>query len=270
MKELTQICPISCLPMQQVFQKKVLNKYTVAYYFCEESGLLKTEKPYWLEEAYSSAIAVSDTGLIQRNICNSHFLEFILELLFQGEGKFLDISGGYGILARLMRDKGFDFYTTDKYCTNLFASYFEPDDDFKAQALCAFEVLEHIENPIIFLEEIFQKYNCKTLIFSTLTFDNDQIPSDDWWYYCPETGQHVNFYQPRTLRMLADNLGLYYYLVNPSLHIITDIKLSFINELIIFNARAKSIYTKFVRRKRRGMSKTWEDHLKITNNLKNN
>ncbi|MDM9385348.1 hypothetical protein QUB80_32355 [Chlorogloeopsis sp. ULAP01] len=42
----------------------------MTYYFCEESGLLKTEKPYWLDEAYQEAIADTDTGLVRRNISN--------------------------------------------------------------------------------------------------------------------------------------------------------------------------------------------------------
>ena len=261
-------CPISEELMIPVFQERILGKYLVTYYFCEKTGILQTENPYWLEEAYSSAIADTDTGIMQRNISNGYLLEFLFQILFRGEGQFLDISGGYGVLTRLMRDKGFDFFTIDKYCKNLFARHFEPYLGFKAKALCAFEVLEHIENPKEFLEEMFEKYGCKTLIFSTLTFDNNKIPSNDWWYYSFETGQHITFYQPRTLSALADSLGLTYYMLNASLHIITDIELSAIQKLIIFNARAKSIYMRFVRRKRRQMSKTWEDHLTIKNNLR--
>jgi hypothetical protein len=162
-----------------------------------------------------------------------------------------------------MRDKGFDFYTTDKYCPNLFAKHFEPEINFKAEALCAFEILEHIENPKEFLEEIFEKYSCKNLIFSTLTFNHNKIPSNNWWYYSFETGQHITFYQPRTLDKLANSLGLNYYMLSQGLHIITDRKLSSIEKLIIFNSRVNSIYTKFIRRKRRGFSKTWEDHCRI-------
>ncbi|MBE9194446.1 hypothetical protein IQ219_03735 [Synechocystis sp. LEGE 06083] len=104
--------------MRPVFKANILGKYSVTYYYCEETGILQTEKPYWLEKVYRSAIADTDTGIMQRNISNSHLLEFLLQLLFRGKGQFLGVSGGYGILARLMRDKGFDFYTTDKYCSN--------------------------------------------------------------------------------------------------------------------------------------------------------
>jgi len=266
----SEVCPVSQKLMNPVFTETILGKYPVTYYYCEESGILKTEKAYWLDEAYQSAIAETDTGLVQRNLSNSGCLEIFLQVMFKGEGKFLDVSGGYGLLARLMRDKGFDFYTTDKYCTNLFASSFEPDIEFKADALCAFEVLEHIEDPKTFLAEIFEKYKCKTLIFSTLTFSDNQIPPNSWWYYSFETGQHITFYQPRTLTLLAVSLGLYYYMISSSMHIMTDIKLSGISKLILSNYRVQSYYNRYLRRKRKGMSKTWGDHLFISDRIKKN
>jgi hypothetical protein len=36
-------------------------------------------------------------------------------------GTFVDIGGGYGLLTRLMRDRGFDFYWKDPHCENIFA-----------------------------------------------------------------------------------------------------------------------------------------------------
>jgi len=263
-----QICPISGELMTPTFQAKIMSKYLVTYYYCQESGLIKTEKAFWLDEAYSSAIAATDTGIVQRNLIHSKLMTTILHLLFNGEGKFLDVSGGFGLLTRIMRDKGFDFYTTDKYCTNLFANYFEPDTEFKAKALCAFEVLEHIEDPKRFLMEIFDKYGCKTLIFSTLTFSNDQIPPNSWWYYSFETGQHITFYQPRTLSLLAKLLNLYYYEITSSIHIITDIKLSAIQKIILSNHRLLEIYGCLVRLMRRKITRTWTDHLLVNTIIK--
>lgn len=261
-------CPISGKLMIPVFKEMILSKYLVTYYYCEESGILKTEQPYWLDEAYSSAIAETDTGLVQRNITNSQWLEIIIQLLFKGKGKFLDVSGGYGLLARLMRDKGFNFYTTDKYCTNLFASNFEPEIGFNADALCAFEVFEHIEDIKTFVMELFEKYKCKTLLFSTQTFSDNQIPSHTWWYYSFETGQHITFYQKRTLALLAETLGLSYYMISSNLHIMTDIKLSNTSKLILYNHYFQRFYSFYLRRKRKGLSKTWKDHILMKNKIK--
>ncbi len=253
-------CPISGKPMRFAFSETILNVHEVNYYYCKESGLLKTEKPYWLDKAYHQAITDTDIGLVNRNINNSKSLEFILECLSLSEGKLLDVAGGYGLLTRLLRDKGFDCYTIDKYCENLFAKTFEPDSNFKADALFAFEVLEHIEDPFQFLCDVFEQYNCNTIIFSTLTF-TDQIPSNDWWYYAFETGQHITFYQPRTLSLLAERLDCNYYMIYPNFHIITGLRLSNIRRLILLNKYYRKLYAMFVGYKRSKFSKTWDDHL---------
>ena len=255
-------CPISGSPMERVFSETVLGKYQVSYYYSPASGLLRTEAPYWLDEAYREAIGDADTGLVARNIRNSQLLEVLLACLSLDKGKVVDVAGGYGLLTRLMRDKGFDCYTTDKYCQNLFARTFEPGTDFQADALCAFEVLEHLENPLQFLQTVFTQYRCKTLIFSTLTFAG-AIPARDWWYYAFEEGQHITFYQPRTLALLAARLGCNYYRVNPGVHVITDIKIPSIGRLILRNRYLRKAYTLAVRHRRRKLSRTWDDHLQI-------
>lgn len=56
------ICPICECSMPFVFHKELLGRYIVAYYRCPKCELLKTEAPYWLEEAYSNAIADTDVG----------------------------------------------------------------------------------------------------------------------------------------------------------------------------------------------------------------
>lgn len=58
-----------CNNLIENFDKaKVLNKYDVQYYRCPNCGFISTEEPYWLDEAYSSAIACTDIGLIMRNM----------------------------------------------------------------------------------------------------------------------------------------------------------------------------------------------------------
>lgn len=248
--------------MKPVFSAEVLGKYQVTYYYSEKSGILQTEEPYWLDEAYSEAIAKTDTGLVQRNISMQRKLEPILYLLFSGEGKFLDIGGGYGLLARLMRDRGYNCYTLDKYAENIFARGFEPDEGFKADGLFAFEVFEHIPDPVAFLNEHFSKWESRTIIFSTLTFQGD-IPERDWWYYSFETGQHITFYQPKTLELLAKKFACSYYMLNPSLHIITDRTLTRFDRFVLGNRYLFKLLEYWVRLARRGKSKTWEDHKKI-------
>ena len=54
-----------------LFEKKVLGKFDVKYFRCEDTGFIQTEDPYWLEESYSSAITKLDIGLPYRNIQQS-------------------------------------------------------------------------------------------------------------------------------------------------------------------------------------------------------
>jgi hypothetical protein len=254
MKETTVDCPVSGKPMVPVFTETVLNKHPVTYYYSRESGLLKSEKPYWLEEAYCNAISDEDTGLVQRNIENRDLLEKILCCLSLQKGKFLDVGGGYGLLARLLLDKGFDCHTTDKYCQNLFAENFEPGPSSSYDVLFAFEVMEHIENPVDFISTAFHRYGCKTIIFSTKTF-KDQVPGRDWWYYAFQTGQHITFYQVRTLVMLAEKLGCRYYGINSNYHIISDRNLSAFKRISLSNTLIRGLWAFFLKSKRKPWAK---------------
>jgi SAM-dependent methyltransferase len=236
--------------MDEVFTATVLDKYKVKYYYCSETGLLRTEDPFWLEEAYNEAIGDADSGLLARNFGFSNLLEIVLEVLSLAKGKVLDVGGGYGVLTRLMRDKGIECYTTDKYCENLFARTFEPEGDFKADVLCAFEVLEHVTNPLEFLQTLFELYKCKTLIFSTMTFTG-VIPKKDWWYYSFKGGQHISFYQPRTLSLLAQKLGCNYHMITPGFHVITDIQVPCISRLVLSSRYLRKAYLIVAQFKRR-------------------
>jgi hypothetical protein len=253
-----QLCPISKTPMKEVFEETVLSKYDIKYFYSEMSGILQTETPYWLDEAYQDAIADTDTGLVSRNIINTIRLSPILRRLFKPTAKFLDVGGGYGMLARLMRDVGFNFYTSDKHCKNIFAKTFEPGKKFQADAIVAFEVFEHIDNPQEFLREKFQEFSCKTIIFSTLTF-NGSIPDKDWWYYAFSTGQHITFYQPRTLSLLAEGFGCKYHQLSPTLHMITDQKLGLFSKVLL-NRYLILLYGLFSCVLGLRKSKTTEDH----------
>jgi len=119
-------CPITGSILRPLFQHRVLGKYEVAYYHGDESGIIQTEEPYWLDEAYGSVISELDTWIAARNFGNARRLEPILDLLFPPDSVFVDVACGYGILARLLRDAGFNCYAYDKFCANLFTRPFAP------------------------------------------------------------------------------------------------------------------------------------------------
>jgi hypothetical protein len=216
-------CPICKSALRPAFSALVLYKHKAIYEYCAACGFLCAREPHWLEEAYSSAIAAADTGLVMRNISLASKVASVLRWVLgeRGTGRYLDAAGGYGMLTRLMRDLGFDFFWTDKYCPNLLARGFEYAPAVgPCRAVTAMEVLEHLGDPITFVEETLRSAGADTLLFSTELFVGDPPNPGDWWYYTFPTGQHISFFQRRTLEMLGQRLALRFESAN-GLHILS-------------------------------------------------
>ena len=215
-------------PTEVLFSAKVLNKYMVTYYRCTETGFIQTEDPYWLKEAYSSAITKLDVGLVYRNEMLRNLCLKLISSCFDGSKRFLDYAGGYGMFTRMMRDKGYDFYHTDIYCENLFSEYFDIADcpqqrDF--EMVTAFEVFEHMVNP---LEEIKRITELSDHIFFTTEIQPAGISEiSDWRYFVPETGQHISLYTLSSLEYIAKKLGFYFCSDGAGNHLFTKDKLTF-------------------------------------------
>jgi hypothetical protein len=218
-----KFCPICNSLGHPQFAAKVLGKYQAAFFLCGSCEFLWVDSPHWIEEAYSSAIADSDTGLVMRNLEISRKLSSLLYGGFgeRGFGKYLDAAGGYGLLTRLMRDGGFNFYWQDKYCSNALARGFEYSKNMgQCEAVTAFEVLEHLSDPLSFIQESLRETGAKSFIFSTELYEGAPPNPNDWWYYSLKTGQHIGFFSKKTLDILAGKLGMTYLGVN-GLHLFT-------------------------------------------------
>jgi hypothetical protein len=209
--------------MREIYQATILGKYRVSYYYCESCGFLRTERPYWLDEAYSSAIAAADTGLVSRNIQVSRALAALLFLAFRadGKGRWLDYAGGYGMLTRLMRDKGFDFYWSDKHANNIFAQGFEHKVGMTYDGVTAIEVLEHTEDPLAFLSDLSRLSPTRTVILTTELCASPPPRPEEWWYFGLIAGQHIAFFQERTLEAMAARLGVRYMRAG-TLHVFSE------------------------------------------------
>lgn len=254
-------CPICSNAMRDVFTAKLLNRYEVVYHHCSECGLLQTEEPYWLDEAYGDAIAVADTGLVMRNFSLASRLAVLFYFGFDAKAAYLDVAGGYGMLARLMRDYGFDYYWEDNFCQNLMARGFEADKSGRPfVALTAFEVLEHVHDPLAFIDETMQRHGTRTLIFSTELYEGAEPPAQDWWYYAFNTGQHISFFQRKTLEKLAESLGLKYFFLH-GMHCLTDQSLRITPLLRIATSRLAPIVALWVRHELGSL--TIPDHYKL-------
>jgi hypothetical protein len=203
-------CNICQSPTSSFGHAEILEKHPVSFYRCDYCGFIQTETPYWLEESYSSIITKSDIGLISRNLQMATITRTLLLMCFDPTQKFVDYGGGYGMFVRLMRDQGFDFYRHDPLCENLFASGFDAASDTEYALLTAWEVAEHLVDPLAEFEKMFA-YS-RNILFSTLLLPPTPKPLGEWWYYGLEHGQHVSFYSRETLQIILKkfNLRLHY------------------------------------------------------------
>lgn len=179
------------------FSRTILQKYNVQYYECNECHSLQTEKPYWLDEAYTKNLSNLDTGAAQRTL-NNLAACYTVSKIFSVKNA-IDIGGGDGLLCRLLRDYDINCFVKDKYAKSTYAQGFTEPDFKTPDLVVAFEVLEHYPNPQADLNDIFG-YNSNFVLVSTLIYANDR---EDWWYLSPESGQHVFFYSKNALDLIA-------------------------------------------------------------------
>ena len=131
---------------------------------------------------------------------------------------FVDFGGGYGLLVRLMRDRGFRFHLHEPLVSNLFAracaanrSKFAP-----YRALTAIEVFEHLLDPLAGTAEMAGWSRC--IVFTTELCPVVEPSPERWWYFGLEHGQHVSFYTTEALRLMAKRNGLQYFDLGASWH----------------------------------------------------
>ena len=203
--------------------QRILDKYDVRYFRCATCDLIETEPPFWLAEAYSQTLAALDTGALVRNQVCARLTLTVALIAGVGDRACLDFGGGHGVLVRMLRDFGLDFRWHDRFGENLFARGFGGSADEPHVLVTAFEVLEHFANVGAELDRLFRPGHGLILV-STLLHDG---PADDWWYYTPESGQHVAFYSKRTMQYLAGRYGYRAYVGDAyTLFVHRDVRLS--------------------------------------------
>lgn len=171
----------------------------------------------WLEKVYTSPSNLTDVGYVWRNEYAATLVESIRPLC-PGNDYFIDYGAGYGLFVRMMRDRGFRFHWKDPYCENLFSRGFDFDLDRvgKYRMATAFEVFEHVPNPVETVQEIAKMAD--GLLFSTTLIPPGVSTIADWDYFGLEHGQHISFYSEDSLSRLAELTGWTYSKLSEGWH----------------------------------------------------
>jgi len=244
-------CKICKQDANHVFTKKVLRKYDVKYYQCPDCAFLQTEEPYWLDEAYNSAINYGDIGLISRNLILSELVTSLFCLSdFSTDKKYIDYGGGYGIFVRIMRDNGFNFYWYDEYCENIYVKKFDsndlPPEQRKFDALTAFEVFEHLVDPLAEIEKMLTYSD--SIIFSTVLTRGSISEIENWWYIGESHGQHIAIFNKKTLEYISNKLNLNLY-TSKDMHLLTRKKINKLTYKLAMNFKFARLYNTFFHKK---------------------
>lgn len=193
---------------------------------CPACGFIGYEEVTWLQEAYEKPINPSDVGYVFRNVQFAG----ILARLFNDKGIldrfFLDYGSGYGMFVRLMRDRGYHFHSLDPYCESLFAPHTTACSKRfgKYQLITAFEVFEHLADPVESLEEMLKLGDA--VLFTTDLVPHPPPRAEDWDYYGFEHGQHIALWTSKSLGIMAAKFGMRYSnlsWISPSWHLIAPV-----------------------------------------------
>jgi 2-polyprenyl-3-methyl-5-hydroxy-6-metoxy-1,4-benzoquinol methylase len=200
-------CPVCCSETVYFASNTILNSHAAEYRRCVRCGSVHVMNPVWLDEAYGEALAPTDLGLPSRCYRNAIITARLITICFRTSSRFLDYGGGNGLFVRLMRDRGYDFSHHDRHSTNRYAPGVEVADlgGERFDLVTAFEVLEHLKEPRRVIEKIFSMTD--VLLASTMLLPEPPPHPHDWWYYAPETGQHIVFFSKEGLARMAAHVG---------------------------------------------------------------
>jgi hypothetical protein len=201
----TTPCRLCARRSDYVFTKRLLDRYSVAYYRCTGCNSIQTEVPHWLADAYRPENERFDTGQVIRCLHNAAFLFALTRFLGIDRSTIVDYGCGSGLLVRLLRDSGLDAFGLDQYAEPRLAVGFMRTSLSGASVINLCEVAEHFDQPAKSFAEIFAPHP-QLVVMQTGIQDH---ADPDWDYLAPEHGQHVFFYSIRAIQFLAERYQMH-------------------------------------------------------------
>lgn len=131
--------------------------------------------------------------------------------------KHLDYGGGSGRLVEIMNQHGISSINYEPFS----ADSTMPTEQF--DFITAFEVLEHVPNPIEFFDKINTLLsNHGIFLFGTQVSDGWITKGKrlDWWYASPRNG-HISLFSRKSLSLIAEKYGFYFASFDSGLHLFT-------------------------------------------------
>jgi len=217
----------------------------VVLHRCVRCGLFQFPNPDWLDAAYADPISEIDTGLPARCFHVARTAEALIRAQGLGDRQQLDYGGGYGLLTRLMRDRGLDMRHHDPFARNLFAQGFEGDPAGSFGAVTMVEVFEHLTEPLPLLRSL--SSHAEMVIVSTQLVPAGLTDLSRWWYLIPDLGQHITFYTRPSLVELAGRSGYRVATDGVGLHVFYRGRLARLARLVLRDARSAGMIARALR-----------------------
>jgi hypothetical protein len=214
---------------------KVL-KYQALYTRCEYCFSIQVNNPFWLEEAHARPISLLDTGLVIRGLAATRIIAGFLFLQKEKERSGLDWGGGTGLLTRMLRDCGINARSYDPYASQDLAIGFLSGPESlgnNATFVSVIECLEHIRWPMESFEEVLENKTYLFLQTETLPMSDLKPSSRSWWYFAPESGQHITFPSKIGMVELGERLGFLNHLEVGSMYIFSRVPFRFITKFVL-------------------------------------
>ena len=207
----------------------------------------------WISNSFSDELNSLDVGATDRTMIAADYLSVVLKSQKLSHGKFLDYGGGYGLLSRIMRDRGFNFENFDPYTRQIFPTSGQQSDILLEQeydAVTLIEVALHFEDPV---KEFKRLLDLSDVVLFTAVLTDEKLDSN-WWYLSLETGQHIALFSKKTLAVLAEKLDVKLTTDGKFFHVFhrksLTKKASFIakRQYLIFGIASRNALTAYLRR----------------------